>query len=103
MKLEQYYKLFQDRQLERIRDRWKELSGIIGKQVKIEDFDRAYEGRSSTSTGTIPILKASDGHLERLWRMSCTGKSGTDAPLRLLAGPSGHPDRADFLFFTDSS
>lgn len=67
VKLEQYYALFQDRQFERIRDRWKELSGIIGKQVKIEGLDRAYEGEViDLDRDGFLILKASDGHLERI-------------------------------------
>jgi len=66
-KLEHYYALFQDRQFERIRNRWKELSGIIGKQVKIEGLDRAYEGEVvDLDRDGFLILRTSDGAFERI-------------------------------------
>ncbi len=66
-KLEYYYALFQDRQFERIRDRWKELSGIVGKQVKIEGLDRAYEGEVvDLDRDGFLILRKPDGICERI-------------------------------------
>ena len=66
-KLEQYYTLFQDRQFVRIRDRWKELSGIIGKYVKIENLDRPYEGEVvDIDQDGFLVLKSPDGTLQRI-------------------------------------
>jgi BirA family biotin operon repressor/biotin-[acetyl-CoA-carboxylase] ligase len=66
-KLESYYALFQDRQFARIRDRWKKLSGIIGKQVKIENLDRPYEGEVvDIDQDGFLVLKSPDGTLQRI-------------------------------------
>lgn len=66
-KLEDYYALFQDRQFERIRNRWKELSGIIGRHVKIENLDRAHEGEVvDLDQDGFLVLKGADGVLQRI-------------------------------------
>jgi BirA family biotin operon repressor/biotin-[acetyl-CoA-carboxylase] ligase len=66
-KLEDDYALFQDRQFERIRNRWKELSGIIGRRVKIENLDRPYEGEVvDLDQDGFLVLKAADGTLQRI-------------------------------------
>lgn len=66
-KLEYYYGLFQNRQFEKIRDRWKELSGIIGRQVKIENLDRAYEGEVvDIDQDGFLVLRSSAGELQRI-------------------------------------
>lgn len=66
-KLEDHYALFQGRQFEVIRNRWKELSGIIGRHVKIENLDRAYEGEVvDLDQDGFLVLRAGDGKLQRI-------------------------------------
>ena len=66
-KLEQDYSLFQEHRFEEIRQRWKELSGIIGKRVKIEGLDHVYEGEViDIDRDGFLMLKLADGTLQRI-------------------------------------
>lgn len=66
-KLEDYYALFQGRQFEVIRNRWKELSGIIGRRVKIENLDHAYEGEVvDIDQDGFLVLRLPTGALQRI-------------------------------------
>ena len=66
-KLEGWYALFRERRFEPIRERWLEISRIIGKQVKIAGVDRTYEGEvvDIDPTGFL-ILKSPDGGVQRI-------------------------------------
>jgi BirA family transcriptional regulator, biotin operon repressor / biotin---[acetyl-CoA-carboxylase] ligase len=66
-KLEGYYRLFREGHFEPIRERWRDLARIIGKQVKIAGVDRTYEGEvvDIDPTGFL-ILKSPDGTVERI-------------------------------------
>ena len=66
-KLEGWYALFRERRFEPIRERWLEISRIIGKQVKIAGVDRTYEGEviDIDPTGFL-ILKSPDGVIQRI-------------------------------------
>ncbi len=66
-KLEGWYALFRERRFEPIRERWLEISRIIGKQVKIAGVDRTYEGEvvDIDPTGFL-ILKSPDGSVQRI-------------------------------------
>jgi BirA family biotin operon repressor/biotin-[acetyl-CoA-carboxylase] ligase len=66
-KLEDYYALFQGRQFEVIRNRWKTLSGILGRQVKIENLDRAYQGEVvDLDQDGFLVIREADGSLQRI-------------------------------------
>ncbi|MDR2861562.1 MAG: biotin--[acetyl-CoA-carboxylase] ligase [Syntrophobacterales bacterium] len=66
-KLEFYYGLFQARQFERIRLRWKELSGLIGKKVRIDGLDRPFTGEvMDLDQDGFLLLKLKDGTIQRI-------------------------------------
>jgi BirA family biotin operon repressor/biotin-[acetyl-CoA-carboxylase] ligase len=65
--LERYYALFQARNFEPIRQRWLELSRIIGKQVKIAGIEQTYEGEVvEIDPNGFLILKSPDGTIQRI-------------------------------------
>ena len=66
-KLEFYYGLFRDGQFEDIRLRWKKLSGLIGKEVRVDGLDRSFAGEvmDLDEDGCL-ILKLKDGSLQRI-------------------------------------
>ncbi len=66
-RMEHYYELFEKRQFAVIRDRWKELSGIIGRYVKIENLDHAYEGEVvDIDQDGFLVLRLTTGELQRI-------------------------------------
>jgi BirA family biotin operon repressor/biotin-[acetyl-CoA-carboxylase] ligase len=66
-KLEGYYALFQERNFGPIRERWLELSKIIGRQVKIAGVERTYEGEVvDIDPNGFLILKSPDGSTQRI-------------------------------------
>jgi BirA family biotin operon repressor/biotin-[acetyl-CoA-carboxylase] ligase len=66
-RLEHYYDLFQDRQFETIRNRWKELSGVIGRQVKIINPDGVCEGEAvDIDSDGFLVLRSPTGDFQRI-------------------------------------
>jgi len=66
-KLEFYYQLFQDRQFERIRLRWKELSGLIGRQVRIDGLEHPFTGEVvDLDQDGFLVLRLKDGTIQRI-------------------------------------
>jgi BirA family biotin operon repressor/biotin-[acetyl-CoA-carboxylase] ligase len=66
-KLEFYYRLFQDRQFESIRLRWKELSGLVGREVRIDGLDHPFTGEvMDLDQDGFLVLKLKDGTLQRI-------------------------------------
>ena len=66
-KLEFYYSLFQDGQFERIRLHWKKLSGLMGKDVRIDGLDRPFTGKvMDLDQDGFLILKLKDGSFQRI-------------------------------------
>jgi BirA family biotin operon repressor/biotin-[acetyl-CoA-carboxylase] ligase len=66
-KLEGYYALFRERNFEPIRERWLDLSKIIGRQVKIAGVESTYEGEVvDIDPNGFLILKSPDGTTQRI-------------------------------------
>ena len=66
-KLEGAYALFQQRNFEPVRQRWLELSRIIGRQVRIAGVERTFEGEVvNIDPNGFLILKSPDGTTQRI-------------------------------------